>query len=438
MVPDSVEHQKRARDRYQVYDARRRHRRFRLLWLLIGPGVLVMLGENDAPSMVSYAATGSQFGPKFFLGFILLTFAMAYIVQEITVRIGVSSQSGHAELIYRRFGRFWGHLAMIDLLVTNFLTLIAEFVGIVTGAAYFHLPPTIAAAFGVMGVSVAVLVRRYRTWEVIILALALLNLVFVPIALTDHPPWGTMAQSLITWRPYGGWNASTLLLVVSDIGATVTPWMLFFQQSAVSDKGLGTVDIPYGRADTMIGAGLAALAALACVVATYPLFVHPMNPVIYRQAGFALALKPYVGRWMASLFALGIFESGLVAATTISLSSAYAFGEILGKSHSLNRPWHEAPGFYLVLVGEALLAGIIVVIPGFPATMVVLLVNVLAVLTMPPALGFLLLLANDSEVMGPHRNSRFFNVLGFTVAGLIFSSGVLFAVSVLFPQLFSP
>lgn len=143
MTPDnfspsvSHEHQHRALDRLAVHQARLQHRPARLLWLLIGPGILVMLGENDAPSMLSYAATGSQFGIGFFLPFVLLTFAMAFVAQEITVRLGAASQAGHAELIYRRFGRFWGNFAMIDLLFTNFLTLVTEFVGIVAGAGYF-------------------------------------------------------------------------------------------------------------------------------------------------------------------------------------------------------------------------------------------------------------------------------------------------------------
>lgn len=130
----------RALDRLHVINAKRDHKSGLLLWLLIGPGILVMLGENDAPSMLSYAATGSSFGIGFFVPFVLLTFAMAFVAQEITVRLGAATQAGHAELIYRRFGRFWGNFAMVDLLFTNFLTLITEFVGIVAGAGFFWYP----------------------------------------------------------------------------------------------------------------------------------------------------------------------------------------------------------------------------------------------------------------------------------------------------------
>ena len=140
----------RAWDRLRVIHARKRRNWLPLLWLLIGPGILVMLGENDAPSMLSYAATGSQFGIGFFLPFVLLTFAMAFVAQEITVRLGAVSKAGHAELIYRRFGSFWGNFAMFDLVFTNFLTLVTEFVGIVAGAGFFGVPGYVAVAGGIL------------------------------------------------------------------------------------------------------------------------------------------------------------------------------------------------------------------------------------------------------------------------------------------------
>ncbi|OLZ10998.1 NRAMP family divalent metal transporter [Sulfobacillus thermosulfidooxidans] len=443
MTPDnfspsvSHEHQHRALDRLAVHQARLQHRPARLLWLLIGPGILVMLGENDAPSMLSYAATGSQFGIGFFLPFVLLTFAMAFVAQEITVRLGAASQAGHAELIYRRFGRFWGNFAMIDLLFTNFLTLVTEFVGIVAGAGYFGIPAWVAVLCGIAVVSTAVIVRRYWSWERFVLILALFNLVFIPVAILSHPNWGQVGRSFLTWHPLvGGFNTNTLVILLSDIGATITPWMLFFQQGAVSDKGLTVADIRHGRIDTALGALFAALAAIACIIATTPLFIHHMNASQFGAAQFAQALTPYVGHIGGSLFALGVLEAGLVAATTISTSSAYAFGEVARQAHSLNRSFHEAKGFYLVLIGVAALAGSLVLIPGFPLEMVVIMVNVIAVLTMPPAIGFLLILANDKDIMGAHRSTWWLNALGLAVGIFVSLAGMIYAISVIFPQWF--
>ncbi|RIV18555.1 hypothetical protein D2Q93_13970 [Alicyclobacillaceae bacterium I2511] len=434
MVSDR-ENAARALDRMRVLDAKRKRQWGKLLWLLIGPGVLVMLGENDAPSMLSYAATGSQFGIGFFLPFIFLTFAMAYVAQEITVRLGAVSQAGHAELIYRRFGRFWGNFAMIDLFFTNFLTLLTEFVGIVAGAGFFGIPDYYAVSGGLIVIFLAFMFRRYWSWERMVLGLALFNLVFIPVALLSHPNWNSVVYSLFTFRPLpSGFGSQTIVLLLADIGATITPWMLFFQQGAITDKGLSIRDLKQGRIDTALGAGLAALAAMATVVATAPLFVHHMDASQFGAAQFAQAIEPYVGHVGATLFALGILEAGLVAATTISTSSAYTFGEVRRKAHSLNLPFREAKPFYFTLFAVLVLAGGIVVLPGFPLELVVIIVNVIAVLTMPPAIGFLLILANDKEIMNRHANTLTLNILGIGVGVFISLAGIIYALTVIFPS----
>jgi len=425
----------RALDRTRVDNARKNRKKIWLLWLLIGPGILVMLGENDAPSMLSYSATGSQFGIGFFLPFVLLTFAMAYIAQEITVRLGAVSKTGHAELIYRRFGRFWGNFAMIDLLFTNLLTLVTEFVGIVAGAGYFGIPAGWAVFGAIVLIGVSYTFRRYWTWERVVMILSLSNLVFIPIAIMAHPNWGAIGHSLITWGPLpGGWNSNTIIIMLSDIGATITPWMLFFQQGAVSDKGLSIKDLTHGRIDTALGAFLAAVAAMACIIATAPLYIHHMNAAQFGTAQFAQALVPYVGHVGGALFALGILEAGLVAATAIATSSAYAYGEVRRQAHSLNRSFGEAKSFYAVLFAALVVTGGIVAIPHFPLEYVVLIVNVIAVLTMPPAIGFLLLLINDKEVVGKYRNTWFLNVLGIGVGVFVSLAGLLYAMTIIFPN----
>ncbi len=426
----------RAHDRVQVLKAYRSRQRWRLLWLLIGPGILVMLGENDAPSMLSYAATGSQFGIGFFLPFVVFTFALAFVAQEITVRLGAVSKTGHADLIYRRFGRFWGNFAMFDLLWTNVMTLITEFVGVVAGAGFFGIPAWLAVLGALTIIALATLSRRYWRWERMTLAFALFNLIFIPVAILVHPHWASVGRALLTWRPLpGGINNNTIILLLADIGATITPWMLFFQQGAVSDKGLAAQDIRHGRWDTAIGATLATLAALAAIIATAPLYLHHMNAAQFGAAQFAQALRPYAGRIGATLFALGILEAGLVAAITISTSSAYAFGEVMRVAHSLNRPFHEARGFYLVLLLVAAFSGAVVLIPGFPLEYVVIIVNVVAVLTMPPAIGFLLILANDREIMGRYRNTTFLNIVGIGVGVFVSLAGILYALTVILPNL---
>jgi Mn2+/Fe2+ NRAMP family transporter len=430
----------RAHDRVRVSTARAQRgffSRARLLWLLVGPGVLVMLGENDGPSMLSYAATGAKFGIGFFIPFVALTFCMAIIVQEMTVRLGAATHRGHAELIFERFGPFWGWFSMVDLGIGNFLTLITEFIAVRAGLGFFGVPPWIAILIALVILYAALMSHRYWTWERITLAAALFNLIFIPVALMTHPSGHSVAHAFLTWQPPPGFNKDTLLIVLADIGATVTPWMLFFQQSATVDKGMTTKDIRFGRIDTVLGAALASAAAIATILATAPLFAHQMTADNFQAAEFAQALQPIIGRFGASLFALGMVEAGIVAAITISASSAYAFGEVAHKPHSLNLPMGEGKSFYAVLSVCAAAAAGIVLIPALPLVYVVLLVNVVAVLAMPPALVFLFMLVNDKEIMGKLVSPWWANILATAVVFILAGAGVLFGISIIAPNIFA-
>ncbi len=431
----------RARDRWQVARARRKDRGAQklrgvwLLWLLIGPGILVFLGENDAPSMLSYSADGARYGIGFFIPFVVLTFLMGFVVQEMTVRLGAVTHRGHAELIFDRFGKFWGFFAMGDLVLGNFLTLVTEFIGVRAGLGFFGIRPTIAIGGALVIVAGAITTGRYWTWERITMGLAIFNCLFVPAAILARPNWHAVGHALVTWMPLPNGNRyEILLLILATIGATVTPWMLFFQQSAVVDKGMQPRDINVGRLDTMLGVLLASVFAIAAILATAPLFHHGINAADFQAAQFAEALQPLIGHTGAALFALGIFEAGIVAAIAISTSSAYAFGEVLKTGHSLNRPLRDAWPFYLVLLGSASAAAALVLIPRFPLEFVVLTVNVIAVLAMPPALAFLLLLVNDREVMGEHVNGTWANVAGIVVTLLLICAGIGFGVATVFPK----
>jgi Mn2+/Fe2+ NRAMP family transporter len=432
----------RARDRWRVTRARwkgqgaKRFGGLRVLWLLVGPGVLVFLGENDAPSMLSYSATGARFGIGFFIPFVVLTFLIGLIVQEMTVRLGAVTHRGHAELIFDRFGKFWGFFSMGDLVLGNFLTLITEFIGIRAGLGFFGIRPVVAVGVGLVVVVAAMTTGRYWTWERITLGLAIFNGLFIPAAILAHPDWSAVGHAMLTWAPLPtGHRSEILLLILADIGATVTPWMIFFQQSAVVDKGMQPRDIKAGRFDTLLGALLAAVFAVAAILATAPLFHHGIDASQFQGAQFAEALEPWIGHVGAALFALGIFEAGIVAAIAISTSSAYAFGEVLQTGHSLNRPVRDAWPFYSTLLGSACAAAGLVLIPHAPLEFVVLTVNVIAVLAMPPALAFLILLVNDRDVMGEDVNGFWGNVAGIVVTVLLVCVGIGFGLTTVFPSL---
>ncbi len=396
--------------------------------LLAGPGTLVMIGENDGPSMLSYATTGARYGVGFFVPFILLTFAMAYVVQEMTIRVGIATGRGHAELIYDRFGARWGRFTLVNLFMGNVLTLVAEFVAVRAGAAYFGIPPAVAVVTAVGIVFGAYATRRYARWERVLMTLALGNLLFVPAALFAHPDPRAIATAIGTWAPLpGGVNAEFLTLLLANIGATVTPWMLFFQQGAVVDKGLTRADLTQGRLDTAFGAGIAAVVAIATLVAAAPLFAHRIDASsLAGGADFATALRPFVGTTGAALFALGLIEAGIVAAATIATSSAYAVGEVAHGAKSLNASFLEATKFYGSSIGSIAVAAAFVLIPGIPLLAITIGVNVVATLLMAPSLLLLLLLSSDRRSMGDLVNSFRANLVAGSVAIGIASLGALY------------
>ncbi len=427
----------RARDRERIHHIRSHGRWYHLLWLLAGPGVLVMMGENDGPSMVSYATTGATYGIGFFIPFILLTFVMAFVVQEMAVRLGVATGRGHAELIFQRFGPFWGYFAMADLVVGNVLTLITEFIAIQAGGLYFGVPAWMSVAFGVALVAASLGLRRYATWERVLMTLAAGNLLFIPAALLAHPDPAAITRALLHWGPLpGGFTIVFVTLILANIGATVTPWMIFFQQSAVVDKGLTPVDLPQGRMDTAIGAVLAATAAIATVVAASRLFTAHVNVAQFANgADFATALRPLIGSTGATLFALGIIEAGLLAAMTISTSSSYALAETISARHSLNLDFAQGRIFYGAAILSTLFAACIVLIPGAPLLAITLTVNIIATLLMAPALLFLLLLVNDHEIMGGLGNSWKANLAGGGIVIAISLVGAAYGLITVFPSL---
>jgi Mn2+/Fe2+ NRAMP family transporter len=269
------------------------------------------------------------------------------------------------------------------------------------------------------------------------MALAIFNLIFVPAALFAKPDGAALVQAIATWSPLqGGVTTAFVTLLMATIGATVTPWMIFFQQSAVVDKGMTTADVPHGRFDTAIGAVLAAIAGVAAVVVAAPLFVNHVDSSKFASgADFATALQPLIGTTGATLFALGIIEAGAVAAMTISTSSAYAFGETARASHSLNLDFSQGRLFYATAVVSTLFAAAVVLIPGAPLLAITLAVNVIATLLMAPALLLLLLLVNDREIMGAQANGLWGNLVGGGIVVGIVLVGAFYALITVFPGL---
>ncbi|MHB1537241.1 MAG: NRAMP family divalent metal transporter [Solirubrobacteraceae bacterium] len=429
LPPLTGEDAARSRDRARVHHARSHSKRWRLLWLLIGPGILAMLGENDGPSTIAYAADGAQYGLGFFVPFIPILFAMAYVCQEMCMRVGAVTHRGYGELVLQRYGRAWGWFGAGDLTLTNLVTLIAEFVSIRVGLAYFHLGSGVAVLLGLALVAFTLSGGRYWRWERIVLGLALFNGLFLLAAILVKPELGAVA-SAFSFTPFPGGGVNTLLLLLaSTIGATVTPWMIFFQQSASADKGMTPGDVRHGRYDTAGGAVLASIFGLGALVAGAALRSHGGASIQgFAGAGFPQALSRVAGSAVGAIFALGLIEAGAVAILTISASTAYAAGECVGASHSFNSSPRNAGVFYAANVGIALLAAVVILIPGAPLLSIALNANVLATVLLPVSLVFVVMLANDRQLMGSFANRRSTNAIGLAVIVFVGACGAAYGV----------
>jgi Mn2+/Fe2+ NRAMP family transporter len=381
--------------------------------------------------MISYATSGATYGLGFFLPFIVVTFAMAIVCQEMCMRVGAVTHRGYGQLVMERFGPLWGWFSAGDLIVTNMVTLIAEFVAIRVGLAYFHLGSRVAAAFGLVLVAFTMLSGgRYWRWERILLGLAVFNGLFLVAAITVKPHWGTVGHSFLSWSPLPGGSFNTLLLLIaSTIGATVTPWMIFFQQSASADKGLTPRDLKQGRYDTITGGALAAIFGCGALIAGAVLASHNVSSIQgLAGAGFPAAMKAVTGNTAATIFALGLIEAGAVALLTISASTAYALGECLGVTHSFNSTPRRALLFYASDIAAALIAAGIILVPGAPLLSIALNANVLATVLLPMALIFLIMLANDQQLMGEWTNKPSTNRIAITIVAFISICGAAYGI----------
>jgi NRAMP (natural resistance-associated macrophage protein)-like metal ion transporter len=415
----------------QLYYSYRWFRKHLSIFLaVLGPGVIVMVADNDAGGITTYMVTGSQFLYSFIWVEILLG-PVAYVCQEMTIRLGAITKRGHAEAIFDAFGPFWGWFSLTDLTLTDVLTIVTEFIGMTAAMSIFGIPPILTEVFVIAFIMLIVINGRYWTWEKIVLVLCVVNLIYVPAVFLVHPNLSTMFwQGVVPGLPFGLTNP-VIFLLMANVGTTIAPWMIFFQQSSVVDKGLREKDIPYERADTAIGSFFTVLVAVVLIIVAGALLFGKNVDSAATAARLLMPINSYVG----SFVAIGLFDAGLLGAIAISLTSAWAFGEVFGWSHSLNNRIGQAPWFTLFRLFVLGVAASIVLIPGAPLVTITLIVQVIAVTLLPAALTFLILLLNEEEVVGKFKNSRTWNVVSITIVTVLIGLSTLYAIGTLFPGL---
>ena len=360
-----------------------------------GPGIIVMVADNDAGGITTYAATGARYGYGL-LWFLVILGPVAYFVQEMTVRLGAVTKRGHAEAIFDAFGPFWGWFSLLDLILTDWLTLITEFIGMTAALSIFHVPPFVTVIVVSIVMFLMVLQGRYWTWEKIALLFCVLNLVYIPCAIIVHPSVSDIVHSGLIPNFPGGFNNQLFFFLMANIGTTIAP----VDGLLPAERRRGQGDQGEGRAVEQAGHG----ARVGLHGARGRLRDHHHGngpegrPRGQRRAG---GRRPRgVNKWLGTFLAIGLFDAGFLGAICISLASSWAFGEVFGWAHSLNNKIREAPWFYGMYILLVATAGIVVLIPDAPLVLITLFVQVIAVTLLPAALVFLILLLNDGERMG--------------------------------------
>ncbi len=411
-------------------------RRLRTMLAILGPGLIVMVADNDAGAFSTYTQAGQNYGTRL-LWTLLLLIPILYVNQEMVLRLGAVTGVGHAKLIMARFGRFWGAFSVIDLFMLNALTIVTEFIGIALACRYLGLPkaPTIALA-GVLVIGAAS-TGSFQRFERLCLALVAGSLVLVPVYVLVHPPTAQMAQGLFVPGLPGGHGLSTvMLLIIAIVGTTIAPWQLFFQQSYVIDKRITTRFIRYERADLVLGIALVVIGAAAMIGFSAAAFAGRAGFGHFTDAaGVAAGLARFGSHAAGVLFSIGLIDASVIGAAAVGLATAYAAGDALGVDHSLHRSVRGAKGFYGCYAALISLAAALVLIPGVPLGTLTEGVQTLAGVLLPSATVFLLLLCNDREVLGPWANSTATNVLTGAVVWVLVLLSVILTAGVLFPRI---
>lgn len=410
-------------------------RKILIYFMIFGPGLIVMEADNDAGAVSTYTQAGAQYGTKL-LWILLVLLPVTYFCQEMVVRLGIATGEGHATMIYKRFGKWWGRFSLFDLELVNFLTLVTEFAAISLAMSKMGISPYISVPISAVALVFLVLSGGYLRWERITVVLCLLDITWVVLSFMSHPGLANVAHdTIIPSMPKGGITSDLIFMIIAIVGTTVAPWQLFFQQSCIADKKLRFKDLNFERLDTFIGAIFTVVVAGAMMMVGNVLYTKGINYT--DPAQMAGVLGPILGSFAKDAILLLMCNAAVLGTTAISLSSSWAYGEVMGWEHTLRKKVKDAPQFYAFYVGAIALAAAIVLIPNAPLQAIILGVQVLAGVMLPSAIIFLQLLLNDKELLGDFANKKWNNVINWIIIIVLFILSVILAIQVMLPNLFS-
>lgn len=396
--------------------------KIRLLMFLavVGPGFITANVDNDAGGIYTYSFAGAKFGYTLLWTVIPMTVSLI-VIQEIAARMGAVTGKGLSDLIREEYGFRITFLMMAALVVTNFFNVMAEFAGVATSLELFNVSKYVSVPIAAIVVWLMIVKGNYHLVEKVFLGASLFYVAYIVAGFLAKPHWPTALVSFVTPPAMGMIrNNEYMYLVVGIIGATIAPWMQFYLQASIVEKGVTEKQFGASRIDVIVGAIFAPIVAGFIIIACAATLHTHGHFDIRNASDAAAALKPLAGQYAFILFAAGLFNASLFAASILPLSTAYTVCEGLGFESGLDKKFGEAPVFYWLYTILIVAGAGVILIPKFPLLEVTVLSQVLNGILLPFVLVFMLLLVNKHDLMGRHVNSRFFNVVAwFTVVAMI-------------------
>ncbi len=394
---------------------------------IVGPGIITANVDNDAGGIATYSVAGAQYGYALLWSLIPMLFVL-FMIQEMVARLGVVTGKGLSDLIREQYGVRVTFFTMLALLITNFGNITAEFAGLAASLEIFGVSRYVSVPLGAAAVWYLVVWGNYRIVEKVFLFACTVYLSYVISGFMANPPWGEVLTAMVI--PTFRLEQNYLFMLIGIIGTTIAPWMQFYQQSSIVEKEIHVKNYRYVWWDVLSGCVFAVMVVFFIMVACSAT-LHANGIPVKTAEDAAIALAPLAGKHASILFAIGLANASLFAASILPLSTAYSICEGMGWEAGVNKDFREAPQFMGLYTGLIVLGAALILIPGAPLIWIMLVSQVINGILLPFVLIFILLLVNNGELMGSHVNGRLYNGFSWlTVLILIVLTLILLVMTV--------
>ncbi len=407
-------------------------KRILLFLSVLGPGLITSSVDNDAGGIATYSIAGAHFGYSMLWSLIPITIVLV-IVQEMSARMGVVTGKGLADLIRENLGIKLTLFIMLGLIVANFATTISEFAGIASAGEIFGISKYILVPLCAIIVWFLILKADYKILEKFFLVLILFYVTYVIAGFASKPDWAVVAKETVL--PTITWTNAYFVLLIAVIGTTITPWMQFYLQSSIVEKGVRLKDYAYSKVEVIIGSLSTDIISFFIIVACGTV-LFPLGIQITDAGDAALAFEPLLGRMASGIFATGFFGAALFGAFILPLATSFYICEAFGWESGVNKKFKQAKEFYIIIASLILISALIILIPNIPLLWLMIVSQVINGIILPFTLIAMLLLINNEKLMGKYVNSKFYNIIVWITIVIIVILTILMVLTTFFPELF--